>query len=123
MDDYQGLAWRRPWLAGVFTFMLFSLAGIPLTAGFVGKFYIVAAGVGSALWLVVIMMIVNSIIGLFYYLRIIVAMFSHSEQEDKTVAVLSPSGSLVLAALVILLIWLGVYPGPMIEIIQNAMHF
>ncbi len=123
MDDYQGLAWRRPWLAGVFTFMLFSLAGIPLTAGFVGKFYIVAAGAGSALWLVVVMMIVNSMIGLFYYLRIIVAIFSHPEKEDTAVAGLSPSGSLVLAALVILLIWLGVYPGPMIEIIQNAMHF
>ena len=54
MEDYQGLAWRRPWLAGVFTVMLFSLAGIPLTAGFVGKFYVVAAGVGSALWLVIV---------------------------------------------------------------------
>ena len=123
MDDYQGLAWRRPFLAGVFTIMLFSLAGIPLTAGFVGKFYIVAVGVGSALWLVVVVMIVNSIIGLFYYLRIIVALFSHMNNENTAVAGLSPSGSMVLAMLVILLIWLGSYPGPMIEIIQNAMHF
>ena len=44
MEDYRGLAWRRPWLAAVFTAMLLSLAGIPLTAGFVGKFYLVAAG-------------------------------------------------------------------------------
>ena len=123
MDDYQGLAWRKPWLAGVFTCMLFSLAGIPLTAGFVGKFYIVATGVGSALWLLIVVMILNSVIGLFYYLRIIVAMFSHLEKKDSAVAGLSTSGSLVLAALVILLIWLGVYPGPMIEIIQNVMPF
>jgi NADH-quinone oxidoreductase subunit N len=123
MGDYQGLAWRRPWLAGVFTIMLFSLAGIPLTAGFVGKFYIVAAGVGSALWLVVIIMIINSVIGLFYYLRIIVAMFSASEKEGAPSVKHSCSGSAVLGALCLLLIWLGVYPGPMIEIIQKAMPF
>jgi NADH-quinone oxidoreductase subunit N len=123
MNDYQGLAWRRPWVAGVFTLMLFSLAGIPLTAGFVGKFYIVAAGAGSALWMMVFIMIVNSVIGLFYYLRIIVVMFSVSEKADAIPVRHSRSSSAVLAALAVLLIWLGVYPGPMIEIIQNAMHF
>lgn len=123
MDDYQGLAWRRPWLAGVFTVMLFSLAGIPLTAGFVGKFYIIAAGAGSSLWLVIIIMIINSVIGLFYYLRIIVVIFSASEKEGAISARHSRSGNAVLATLAILLIWLGVYPGPMIEIIRNAMHF
>ena len=121
MDDYQGLAWRRPWLAGVFTIMLFSLAGIPLTAGFVGKFYVVSVGVGSALWLVIVVMIVNSVIGLFYYLRIIVAMFSASMKEDSIHVKYSRSGNAVLAALSILLVWLGVYPGPVIELIMKAM--
>jgi NADH-quinone oxidoreductase subunit N len=121
IDDYQGLALRRPWLAGVFTVMLFSLAGIPLTAGFVGKFYIIAAGAGAALWMVVIIMIVNSVIGLFYYLRIIVAMFSASGKGSEIPVRHSRSGSAILAALAILLIWLGVYPGPTIEIIRNAM--
>jgi NADH-quinone oxidoreductase subunit N len=123
MDDYQGLAWRRPWLAGVFTLMLFSLAGIPLTAGFVGKFYIIAAGAGSSLWIVIIIMIINSVIGLFYYLRIIVAMFSVPQKEGAITVGHSRSGSAILGTLFILLIWLGVYPGPMIEIIRNTMHF
>jgi NADH-quinone oxidoreductase subunit N len=121
MDDYQGLAWRRPWLAGVFTIMLFSLAGIPLTAGFVGKFYIIAAGAGSALWFVIVIMIINSVIGLFYYLRIVVAMFSISEKEYAPTAGRALSGDAILGALFILLIWLGVYPGPMIDIIRRAM--
>jgi NADH-quinone oxidoreductase subunit N len=121
MDDYRGLAWRRPWLAGVFTVMLFSLAGIPLTAGFVGKFYIIAAGAGSALWMMVIIMIVNSVIGLFYYLRIVVATFSTSENASAISVRSSRSGSAVLAMLAILLIWLGVYPGPIIEIIRRTM--
>jgi NADH-quinone oxidoreductase subunit N len=120
MEDYQGLAWRRPWLAGVFTVMLFSLAGIPLTAGFMGKFYVIAAGAGSALWTIVIIMIVNSVIGLFYYLRIVVAMFSASGEEGAVPVRYSRSGSAVLAGLAILLLWLGVYPGPMIDIIRRA---
>src|SRR5512142_272096 len=53
ISDYRGLFTRRPWLAGIMTAMLLSLAGIPLTSGFVGKFYLVAAGVGSALWILV----------------------------------------------------------------------
>jgi NADH-quinone oxidoreductase subunit N len=122
MDDYRGLAWRRPWLAGVFTIMLFSLAGIPLTAGFVGKFYVVAAGVGSALWPVLVVLAINSVIGLFYYLRIIVALFSAAEEERQAGPAPSRSNSAVLAALTVLLVWLGLYPGPVIELINKAMQ-
>jgi NADH-quinone oxidoreductase subunit N len=119
MDDYRGLAWRRPWLAGVFTAMLLSLAGIPLTAGFIGKFTIVAAGVGSALWLLVIVLTVNSAIGLYYYLRMIVALYARAEEEKTTRPELSRTGSAALLGLTILLIWLGVYPGPVIQMIQK----
>src|SRR5450756_1730848 len=54
ITDYRGLYWRRPWSAGILTVALFSLAGLPLTAGFVGKFYIITAAIGSALWFLVI---------------------------------------------------------------------
>jgi NADH-quinone oxidoreductase subunit N len=122
MDDYKGLAWRRPWLAGVFTAMLLSLAGIPLTAGFVGKFYVVAAGMGSALWLLVIVLVINSAIGLFYYLRIIGAVYARPEEETAARPALSRSGRAVLAGLTIALIWLGVYPGTVIEIIKKTIQ-
>jgi NADH-quinone oxidoreductase subunit N len=122
MDDYTGLAWRRPWLAGTFTAMLLSLAGIPLTAGFIGKFYVVAAGVGSALWLLVIALVINSAIGLFYYLRIILALYSHPAEKIVAEPALSLSGSAVLAGLTIILIWLGVYPVPVIAIIQKTIQ-
>lgn len=123
MEDYQGLAWKRPWLAGVFTLTLFSLAGIPLTAGFIGKFYIISAGAGQALWFVLIVMVINSVIGLSYYLRIVVALFSQPDEKCAPAPERSPSGSAALAALAFLLIWLGVYPGPLIDLIKKAMPF
>jgi NADH-quinone oxidoreductase subunit N len=123
MADYEGLAWRRPWLAGVFAVMLFSLAGIPLTAGFVGKFFVVAVGVNSSLWMLLIALAINSVIGLFYYLRIIIALFSESGDTPPVQAISTLCGNAVLAMLTILLVWLGVYPGPVIEIIKNAMSF
>jgi len=122
LDDYTGLVARRPWLAGVFTAMLFSLAGIPLTAGFIGKFYIIAAGIGAALWPVVIVLVINSVIGLYYYLRIIVILFTPDGAERPAGPVHSRSGNLMLAALVLLLFWLGVYPEPVVRLIKAAIQ-
>lgn len=123
LDDFRGLFWRRPWMAGAFTASLLSLAGIPLTVGFVGKFYVVAAGVADALWLAVIVLVVGSAIGLFYYLRVVVAM-TLSPGEEGGAPIASPrvplTGGLVLAVLVILLVWLGVYPSPFLRMIQAA---
>jgi NADH-quinone oxidoreductase subunit N len=121
LEDYRGLFWRRPWLAGVFMATLLSLAGIPLTAGFIGKFYVALAGVKSALWLMVLMLAVNTVIGLYYYLRIAFTMFRGAPEEGGA-AVAAPSlsfvGSAVVAGLTLLLVWIGVYPGPLIHTIQ-----
>jgi NADH-quinone oxidoreductase subunit N len=123
LDYYRSLAWGRPWTAGVFTVVLLSLAGMPLTAGFLGKFYVLSAGARSSLWFLAMMLIVNSTIGLFYYLRIIQVMFQGPEEETDNClcapSSLSSAGSIMLAVLSFLLIWLGAYPGPLIEIIRQ----
>jgi NADH-quinone oxidoreductase subunit N len=122
MAEYTGLAARRPWLAAVFTVMLFSLAGIPLTAGFVGKFYVVAAGIGSALWLLVVALAINSAIGLFYYLRILAAVYAKPSAPAPADTPLSRSGIAVLSGLTVILIWLGVYPAPVIVLIEKMIQ-
>ena len=104
----------------VFTAMLLSLAGIPLTAGFVGKFYIVAAGVDASLWMLLIILVINSVIGLFYYLRIVTAMYEQAEgTQSSTSPGLHLAGSAALAALTILLVWFGVYPSQIMEMIRS----
>ena len=99
------------------------MAGIPLTAGFVGKFFVIAAGIDSALWTLVVILVINSAIGLYYYLRVIIALYSHpKEGESGAIPAAKPAfslaGSVVLAALTLVLIWLGVYPAPLLHVIQ-----
>jgi NADH-quinone oxidoreductase subunit N len=123
MDAYRGLFWRHPGLAVVFTAALFSLAGVPLTAGFFGKFYILTAGVASALWVPVGFLVLTSAIGLFYYLRIVVTLYAPLAQGDSVPPSWSaPSwswgGGVALAALTLLLVWLGVYPAPLLSMIR-----
>lgn len=117
IEDVRGLFWRRPGIAALFTAALLSLAGIPLTAGFVGKFAVLAAGVGSALWVAVIALVVNSVIGLFYYLRVVVAMARPLEAVESPP--LTRTAGAVLAALFALILILGVAPSPLLEMIRT----
>ncbi len=121
VEDYRGLFFKHPWLSGVFTLMLFSLAGIPLTAGFIGKFYILSAGVNSRLWLLVVLLVINSVIGLFYYLRVITVLYKQPETAISPQPLFKPSFLIVttLIVLTVVVLWLGVYPSPAINLIQT----
>jgi len=118
IEDYRGLAWRHPWIAGVFTAMLLSLASIPLTAGFIGKVFIMTAAAGARLWALLIVLVIGSVISIFYYFRILIAMF---RKEEGVVAPTYPSfsllGGIALSVLTILLVWFGVYPTTIVNVI------
>ena len=119
LDDYFGLAARRPWLAAVLTVSLFSLAGIPLTLGFVGKFFVVTAGTGAALWTLVIVLVLTSTVGLYYYTRIIVAMYVQRAVDEARMVRAALAG-VALAALTVFVLAAGVYPGPLIRLVEWA---
>jgi NADH-quinone oxidoreductase subunit N len=123
IEDYRGLFWRRPWLATVFLAALLSLGGIPVTAGFMGKFYILMAGVRSALWLLAIILTVNTMISFYYYLRVAFMMFRDAPEREAATGGPPPSlsfvGGAALAALTLLLVWIGVYPGPLVQTIRS----
>jgi NADH-quinone oxidoreductase subunit N len=125
LNYYSGLFWRKPWISLLFTAMLLSLAGIPLTAGFIGKFYVAAAGVSDSLWVLVIVLIISSVIGLFYYLRIIAAMFSSKDETAKNINFAANpieygfGGAAALLLLFVLLIYFGVFPSGIMAVIKN----
>ncbi len=120
LEDYQGLFWRRPALAAVFTAMLLSLAGIPVTAGFIGKFYVIAAGASAAMWGPVVILVITSAIGLYYYLRIVVALYGPPRQPRLAQPALALPGALALAVLAACLIFFGVFPQSLLGIIRQA---
>jgi NADH-quinone oxidoreductase subunit N len=123
LDDYRGLFFRRPWLAGTFTAMLLSLAGIPLTVGFIGKFIILAAGVGSFLRIAVGTLVVMSAVALFYYLRVLVVLYAPLPEAAGVDAHPMPTGVLALTMLTALLLALGIYPAPLLETIFATVRF
>ncbi len=123
--DYQGLFWRDPWLAVIFTGMLLSLAGIPLTVGFIGKFYLFYAGVEAALWILLAVLILGSGIGLYYYLRIVYRMVLPTPDQIsfRVGGMESFSAYGVLSILLLLLLVLGVYPAPVMTLIESIAAF
>lgn len=117
IEDYRGLFWKRPGIAMVFTLSLLSLAGIPVTAGFVAKFYVILEGMKAGLMVLVFSMIINSVIGIYYYLRVITAMFSPA--GGKELPALSLTGKISLSLIAAGILVLGVYPGWLISLIMK----
>lgn len=122
IDEYRALFWRHPGQACMLSFAMLSLAGIPLTAGFTGKFYILATAVQSGYWPLAVILALSSVIGLYYYLRVITAMFAGNsnsipEAKEKHVYFFR-AGMLALSVLAAMIIWLGVYPQDVISFIQ-----
>jgi NADH-quinone oxidoreductase subunit N len=115
IDDFTGLAQKSPLSAAVMLLFLLSLTGIPPTAGFVGKFYLFASAVEAGyIWLVLIA-VVNSAISLFYYMRVVVAMYMR-DLPPQGLALSTASTlrvALLLAAAGTLL--LGIFPGSILE--------
>jgi NADH-quinone oxidoreductase subunit N len=121
LEDYRGLFWRRPALATVFTVMLLSLAGIPITAGFIGKFYTLTAGASSSIWALLIIVVITSAIGLFYYLRLIVVLYGDgSSTAPAANNSLAPLANIVLGLLTAVLLLFGVFPAPLLNLIRTV---
>jgi NADH-quinone oxidoreductase subunit N len=121
--EYRGLFWHRPYLTAVLTVMMLSLAGIPLTAGFIGKFYVVAAGVQSQQWWLLGALVIGSAIGVFYYLRVMVTLFMvepNLRRHDAPLHWGQQAGGVMLLFVALLAFFLGVYPQPLLELVQQA---
>jgi NADH-quinone oxidoreductase subunit N len=121
---WAGLGRRSPLVAGAFGFLLLSMAGIPLTGGFVGKWAVFAVALSAGAWPVVIVAIVASIISVFFYVRLILLMFFDPPGEGvASVTIPSPLTSATIGVCVLLTLLLGVVPGPVLDLAGNAGSF
>jgi NADH-quinone oxidoreductase subunit N len=126
LDDYAGLSQRQPVVAAMLSIYLLSLLGLPVTAGFFGKFYIFKAAVNSHLLWLAVLMGINSVIGAYYYLRVIVVMYMR-EPSTEAVAAVPVSFPLpvnvVLAITAVGTILFGVLPNTVINFILQPTLF
>ncbi|AXQ28830.1 NADH-quinone oxidoreductase subunit NuoN [Solimonas sp. K1W22B-7] len=116
LSEYRGMFWQRPYVVSIFTAMMLSLAGIPLTAGFIGKFAAIAVGVESQLWLMVSGIVLGSAIGIYYYLRVISALFEPMagyERVSESMGWAQSAGGVMLLLAMLAMLAMGVYPEPL----------
>lgn len=121
IDNYQGIFWQRPILTAVLTVMLLSLAGVPLTAGFISKFYAIFATVSVQSWWLTAMIIVGSGIGLFYYLRFMVILFKRPQINKEYDAVNHwgiQAGGIMVMLVTLAVLYFGILPNGLSHIMM-----
>ncbi len=120
INDYAGLGQRQPATAAALTLYLLSLLGLPITAGFLGKFYIFKAALDSHLIWLAVLMAINSVIGAYYYLRVIVVMYMREPHESIERIPVPAAVGLVLVVTAAATIYLGLFPNQIMDFVSQA---
>lgn len=124
LNRWSGLGKRSPWVATAFAGFLLAFAGIPLTSGFIGKFSIFSAAYESGSTAILITGVLSSAIAAFFYIRVIVLMFFKDPVEDGTSVVIpSVYTQITIAISAVVTFALGIYPTPLINLIQSTAQF
>jgi NADH-quinone oxidoreductase subunit N len=120
LDDYSGLGSRSPLLAILMTVFLLSLAGFPPTAGFMGKFYVFSSAVKSGFVGLVIIGVLNSLVSVYYYLRVVVLMFMHPPTSETERVPLAFGAALVLLISTWFVLQMGIFPQSLLSLAQDS---
>jgi len=115
LEDYAGLGRKSPVLAATLTFFLMSLIGIPITGGFFAKFYVLTAALNSNLVGLTIILVLNSALGAYYYLRIVVMMYMREPRGEVPVAPVGFAPALAIAICIVATLFLGVAPARVLD--------
>ncbi len=123
IEDYNGLGYRSPFLGIALSVFLISLAGIPATAGFMGKLFVFAAAVRSQMYGLVVIALVTTAIGIYYYLRVIVYMYMGEFKEEDIPITISAPMRILLTLMVLGTLYLGILPGILLDLAEEATSF
>ena len=122
IELYKGLLYRHPWLATSLFIAFLGLIGMPLTAGFIGKYYLMLAGVDQQLWALLWVLVAGSALGLYYYLKVILVMCKEPEDAPESDSdIRSGFSAVLIGALCFAVLAVGIYPSPAIDWIQLAL--
>jgi len=123
IEDYAGLGHRHPYLAAALSVFLISLAGIPATAGFMGKLFLFSAAIESQMYWLVLVAVLTSAIGLYYYLRVIVFMYMRESQTGQLEITVPTPAALAIAIMLAGTVYLGIFPGTFLRLAGEAARF
>ncbi|MDX1661330.1 MAG: NADH-quinone oxidoreductase subunit N [Gemmatimonadota bacterium] len=120
--DYAGLGYREPMLAAAMAIFMFSLTGIPPTAGFVGKFTIISAAVDAGHVPLAVLLVVASVISAYYYLKVVVSMYMTAPEGSPAPARIGSLAGIALFVAVLAVLGLGIFPGEWIEMARASVE-
>lgn len=120
IEVYKGLGYRMPFLGVAFTIFLVSLTGIPPTFGFVGKLYLFSALINAKIVWLAVVGVLNSVVSLYYYIRVVRNMFLRDPELEKSPIALSTAHIVVILVLLIPTLLFGVYFGPIVDLAQGS---
>jgi NADH-quinone oxidoreductase subunit N len=123
LSEWAGLGWRRPMLGLAMMIFLLSLAGIPPTGGFLGKYVIFQAAVESKRYMLAVIGVLNAVIGAWYYLKIIVAMYMKEPETDEQPPEVAPSMAVAMIVSVVAVLFLGLAPGRLLDLVDGISRF
>jgi NADH-quinone oxidoreductase subunit N len=118
ISDFDGLGKRSPFLAFAMLIGMVSLAGLPFTAGFLGKFYIFYAAILQRQIALVVVGVITVGCGFYYYLKVVRAMYWQTDSKTDTIPVTGLS-RVAISALIVATIWLGIYPQPILDALKH----
>ena len=124
MEGFRGLAWRGGALpAAAMMIFLFSLAGLPPLAGFIGKFYLFAAVINEGMWVFALVAGLNSVVALYYYARIVRTMYMDQPVDGDPVMTVDLHNSVLVGALALGTLIFGVYWAPVVNLADRSVVF
>jgi NADH-quinone oxidoreductase subunit N len=121
LGSYSGLGWQNPFIGVVMTIFLLSLAGFPLTGGFIGKVFIIRAAIDRHLVALAVALVLTSLLSYYYYLRVAWYMwFREPDADGRSPVTLTPALKIALVITAVGVIALGVLPGQLLDAAQNS---
>jgi len=123
LDDYKGLAQRKPLLAFGFTVLLMAQAGVPFTTGFLGKFFVIGASLETENYLLAIVAMLAAVVGAYLYLRIVLAMYTTGDEADAAVSGREPipwAAALTIGVSVAFTLFFGIFADLLVDLVGDA---